>query len=403
MQPFIVNIDRSVLSDLDNRILATRWTDSISGSGWQFGVSLPYMKELAAYWANKFDWRTTEAAINAHPNFITEIDGYRIHYLHIKGKGDAAVPLLISHGWPGSFLEMLKIIPLLTDDPKDGSLTFDLVIPSLLGFGFSEKPDHEGINATLMAGIWVKLMSRLGYEKFIAQGGDFGAMISTRIALNDPGRLIGLHLNYIPFNYKPWLPPGEKLTEEEGSAQQKTYRFFQAEGAYAQIQGTKPLTLSYGLTDSPVGLAAWILQIFHSFSRPGVSVEQLFGRDELLAHITLYWITGTIHSSMRLYHEMVSDPLEFGKDDFIKVPTGIAHYPYPDSFPARRYVERGYNVQYWNDLPEGGHFAAMEQPQLFAADLKEFVAYLYKKIDNDSILRHGPPRVQLRPGHDRQR
>ncbi len=372
-QPFKVNMEPAVLEDLKNRILATRWPDEIAGSEWQYGVSLAYLRELADYWANSFNWRKTEDAINIYPNFIVEIDGYKIHYLHIKSRVPNAVPLIISHGWPGSFLEMLKVIPLLTEGEP---VAFDLVIPSLLGFGFSDKPNKEGINAGLMADLWVKLMHQLGYEKFIAQGGDFGAMLSTHIAMKHPDSLLGLHLNYIPFNYKPYLPPGEELTKSETEAQQKIGKFFQSEGAYAQIQTTKPLTLSYGLNDSPIGLCAWILQIFHSFSNQKAQLEDLFNRDELLAHVTLYWVTQTIHSSMRLYNEIIKEPLNFGKDDFIQVPVGIAHYAYPEGFPARQYVERGYNVQYWNDLPKGGHFAAMEQPEIFANDLKEFAKIL---------------------------
>jgi len=368
-QPFKINVDQTELDDLKDRMLSTRWMDAISATNWKYGMALSYMKELATYWANDFDWRKTEARINAIPNFIAEIDGYRIHYLHIKSRYPDAIPLIISHGWPGSFLEMLNIIPGLTDS---GTRSFDLVIPSLLGFGFSDKPEKEGINSSLMADLWVKLMDGLGYEKFMAQGGDFGAMISTRMALRHPDKLIGLHMNYIPFNYKPYIPSGERLTKEETDAQQATYKFFQAEGAYAQIQTTKPLTLSYGLNDSPVGLCSWILQIFHSFSDPNAELEYIFDRDELLSHVTLYWVTRSIHSSMRLYSEIAKEPLDFGEHDFIKIPVGIAHYPYPASFPSRKYVERGYNVQYWKDMPVGGHFAAMEQPKLFAGDIKEF-------------------------------
>jgi pimeloyl-ACP methyl ester carboxylesterase len=373
MEPFKINIDQRVLDDLKNRISATRWPDTTGQPEWSDGVSLPYLKGLADYWANNFDWRKTEEKVNAYPQFVTEIDGHQLHYLHILSKETNAIPLIITHGWPGSFLEMLRVIPLLTGT---GAMSFDLVIPSLLGFGFSGKPSARGGNAVLMARLWVKLMNRLGYPKFIAQGGDFGAMVSTYIALNYPDSLIGLHLNYIPFNYRPFLFREEKLTAEETAAQEQTARFFRAEGTYAQIQATKPLTLAYGLNDSPAGLCAWILQLFKSFSDPKRSLEELFSRDELLANVTLYWVTGTIYSSMHLYRESLREPLDFGANDYIRVPTGIAHYPYPDSFPARKYMERGYHVQRWKDLPEGGHFAAMEQPALFAADLREFAAGL---------------------------
>lgn len=375
-QPFHVNIDQSVLDDLKHRILATRWPVALNATTWEYGMDLSYMKDLAAYWANGFNWRKTEAGINAFPNFITSIDGYKIHYLHIRSKHPDAVPLIISHGWPGSFLEMLKIIPALTDN---NTLPFHLLIPSLPGFGFSGSPGKEGINTSLIADLWIKLMDQLGYKKFIAQGGDFGAMISTRMALSHPDKLIGLHLNYIPFNYKPFLPAGEKLTPEEVDAQQRTAAFFQAEGAYAQVQTTKPLTLSYGLHDSPVGLCGWILQLFRSFSDPGAALEALFTRDELLSHVTLYWITQTIYSSMRLYRENMKEPLDFGENDFVNIPVGIAHYPYPPSFPARKYVERGYNVCYWKDMPAGGHFAAMEQPALFAGDLIAFGKHICRE------------------------
>jgi pimeloyl-ACP methyl ester carboxylesterase len=369
IQPFKIDTDQAVLDDLRDRIEATRWTDAQRGCDWRYGVGLTYMKDLAAWWARDFDWRRTEAGINAYPNFIATIDGYTIHYLHIRSKHPGAVPLIISHGWPGSFLEMLKIIPALTMDQE---LSFDLVIPSLLGFGFSGKPESEGVNTSLMAELWVKLMALLNYEKFIAQGGDFGAFISTHIALRHPDRLLGLHMNYIPFNYKPFIPDGDQLTKEETDAQQATARFFQAEGAYAQIQTTKPLTLSYGLNDSPVGLCAWLLQIFRSMSNPDAELEHLFTRDQLLSNVTLYWITRTIYSSMGLYSESQKEPLTFGENDFINVPVGIAHYPYPASFPSRKYVERGFNVRYWKDQPVGGHFAAMEQPRLFAEDLRAF-------------------------------
>jgi pimeloyl-ACP methyl ester carboxylesterase len=366
---FTINVDASILNDLRSRILATRFPDMPDEEQWQYGISLSYMKKLCAYWASEFNWRKTEATVNQYPQFITGIDGCNIHYLHIKSSRSNAVPVIISHGWPGSFLELLNIIPLLTENSE---VAFDVVIPSLPGFGFSDKPTTAGADSGWMAGLWVKLMHHLGYEKFIAQGGDLGAFISTHIALQYPDNLIGLHLNYIPFNYTAYLVENEKLTEEETTAQQKTMQFFQAEGAYSMIQATKPLTLSYALNDSPAGLCAWILQIFKSFSDPQRPLEDLFDRDDLLAHVTLYWVTQTIHSSMGFYGERKEQPLAFGKDDFIKTPVGIAHYPYPDSFPARRYIERGYNVQYWNDVPSGGHFAAMEVPELFAGDLVRF-------------------------------
>lgn len=372
-QPFEIHIEQQVLDDLKSKIRSARWPDAANGRGWQYGINLSYLQELAAYWANDFDWRKTEEAVNAYPQFVMDIDGYQVHYLHIKGKSGDNTPLIITHGWPGSFLGMLKIIPLLTEG--DGPL-FDLVIPSLPGFGYSGKPASAGINTAFIAGLWVKLMDRLGYSRFMAQGGDFGAIVSTRIALKYPEKISGLHLNYIPFNYHPFLSNGEELTREETGALQAAEKFFRAEGAYAQIQATKPLTLAYGLNDSPVGLCAWILQVFKSFSDPELTLQKLFSQDELLSNVTLYWVTGTIYSSMQLYRETMTEPLDFGPNDFVQTPTGIAHYPYPANFPARKFVERGFNVCYWNDMPIGGHFAALEQPELFAGDLKAFVSKL---------------------------
>ena len=370
-QAFTVNTEQELLDDLRKRIAACRWIDPIKTIDWQLGVSLGYLRDLAHYWQHEFDWRKTEESINSFPNYLTTIDGYQLHYLHIKSQSPNATPLLVLHGWPGCFLEKMKIIPLLTDDQP---VSFDLVIPSLPGFGFSAKPEKGGMNAAFMARLWIKLMQQLGYEKFMVQGCDFGAIISTHMALKYAGSISALHMNNIPFNYQPYLQPGELLEPDETAALKRSAMFLQAEGAYAAIQAAKPLTLSYGLNDSPVGFCAWILQLFKSFSDPGVNIEALFTKDELLSHITLFWITQTIHSSMRLFSENSKEPLTFGKDDFIRVPVGIAKYPYPQNFPARKYIERGYNVQYWNEMPRGGHFAAMEQPELFAADLKEFAA-----------------------------
>jgi pimeloyl-ACP methyl ester carboxylesterase len=333
------------------------------------------MKELVDHWLNTFEWHWVEERINAYPNFVASIDGVNIHFLHIKGRGKNTIPMIITHGWPGSFLEMMNVIPLLTAGEP---FSFDLVIPSLPGYAFSQKPEEEGMNASRIALLWARLMKELGYEKYMVQGGDFGAEVSTHLALQQPEHVMGLHLNYIPFSYRPFLKPGEELTSEEKSAAEKTQKFFQRVGAYAQQHMTQPLTLSYGLTDSPVGLAAWILQIFKNFSDPSKDLEAMFAKDELLANITLYWGTRTIHSSIRLYGEVMKDPLALNEGQRIEVPVGIAHYPFPDSFPARKFVERGYNVRYWKDMPAGGHFAAMEQPELFARDIREFTAVLVR-------------------------
>lgn len=257
--PFKVNTPQSILNDLKQRIKDTRWPDEMPNTGWQLGADLSYMKELANYWVHKFDWRKIEHEINSYPNFIAEIEGYKIHFLHVKGKGEYPVPLIITHGWPGSFLEMMKIIPLLTND---NDVCFNLVIPSMLGFGFSDRVIESGCNAYLMAQLWVKLMAHLGYDTFMAQGGDFGAGVATALALKHPDHISGIHLNYIPGSYKPYLPDGESFDEEEIQSQKGAENWYQAEGAYAHQHRTKPLTLAYGLNSSPTGLCAWIVEKF---------------------------------------------------------------------------------------------------------------------------------------------
>ncbi len=370
---FKCQIAQTAIDDLKFRIRQTRWTDEIKDSGWLFGASLSYMKELADYWQNKFDWRKVEDEINQYPNYIAEIDGIRIHFLHIKGRGKISIPLIITHGWPGSFLEMTKLIDLLTTNPE---FSFDLIIPSIPGFGFSQKMNTPGCNLWFISDLWSKLVKELGYQKVLAQGGDFGAGISTALALRHPEMMLGLHLNYIPGSYFPFLSPGEKLTEEEIQSQKRTEDWSAAEGAYSHQHRTKPLTLAYGLNDSPVGLCAWIVEKFYGWSDCNGNIETVFTKDELLSNVSLYWFTETIHSSVRLYNENSKAPLHFSNNDFINTPVAIARFHKEDPFPPRKYIERGYNIQQWTDMPAGGHFAAMEQPKLLANDIIQFAKKL---------------------------
>jgi pimeloyl-ACP methyl ester carboxylesterase len=370
---FKCDIPQSAIDDLRSRLRQTRWTDEIKRSGWQYGASLSYISELADYWLNSFDWRKVEDEINQYPNYIAELDGTKIHFLHVKGKGKKSVPLVITHGWPGSFLEMNKLIIPLTTNPE---LSFDLIIPSIPGFGFSQKINVPGCNLWFIADLWVKSIRELGYEKVLAQGGDFGAGISTALALKYPGNLLGLHLNYIPGSYFPFLAETEKFTEEEILSQKKAEAWSAAEGAYSHQHRTKPLTLAYGLNDSPVGLCAWIVEKFYGWSDCNGDIETVFTKDELLANVSLYWFTGTIHSSIRLYNENSKAPLRFTKNDFVNTPTAIARFHKEEPFPARKFIERGYNIQHWTDIPKGGHFAAMEQPALLANDIIQFARIL---------------------------
>ena len=369
IQPFSANVPQEVLDDLKSRLQHIRWPDEVPGSGWDYGSNLSYMKELTSYWVNNFDWRKTENEINQYPNFKAEIDGHQIHFIHIKGKGKTSVPLIITHGWPGSFVEILKLIPLLTNDPE---FSFDVVIPSIPGFGYSERIAEEGINSAYVADLWHQLMSGLGYQKYAAQGGDIGSGISSWMALQRPGSMIGIHLNYIPGSFKPYIADGEPLSDEIREYQQTVAAWMAKEGAYAQIHATKPITIAYGLNDSPVGLCAWIIEKFNSWSDNRGNIEAVFSKDELLANITLYWITETISSSVRMYNANSKRPFALAKDEFISVPLGFAKFPKELPTPPRSYIAKGFNLQQWTEMPAGGHFAAMEQPELLAKDITEF-------------------------------
>jgi pimeloyl-ACP methyl ester carboxylesterase len=364
-----IEIAQSFLDDMKSKLRLTRWPDEIENSGWTYGASLSYMKELADYWSTYFDWRRTESDINRYNNFIAEIDGYRVHFLHIKGKGERSFPLILTHGWPYSFLEMMKLIPLLTENSE---MSFDLVIPSMLGYGFSQKVDQPGCNVSFMADLWHKLMTELGYEKYGVHGGDFGAGVSTAIAMKYPEHVTGLHINYIPGNYVPVLEENEEFTKEENDYLDSEEDWYSREGGYSLEQNTKPLTLAYGLNDSPMGLCAWIVEKMYGWAECNGYIGNVFSKDELLSNVTLYWITETIHSSMRLYNENSKNPLIIGKDSYIKIPVGIAHFRREDPFPPRKFIERGYNIQHWSDFAEGGHFPAIEKPDLLAGDLIKF-------------------------------
>jgi pimeloyl-ACP methyl ester carboxylesterase len=375
-KPSCVQIAEDVLADLDRRLAATRWPDEIDESSWDYGFPLEYLKDLVSYWRTKFRWRQWEERLNALPNFRADIDGLGIHYLHVRGKGPHPLPLLLTHGWPGSVLEFLKIIPLLTDpaahgeDPADA---FDVVAPSLPGYGFSDRPSARGMTSFRIAELWQRLMTELGYERFGAQGGDWGASVTTWLGLAAPERLFAIHLNYIPGSYSPYLGPGAReLSELERAFVQERDQWREAEGAYGHIQGTKPQTLAAGLNDSPAGLAAWIVEKFRTWSDCRGEVERRFSKDELLANVTLYWVTQTIGSSIRLYLESRKTPARFDRDERVRVPCAIARFPLEIPMPPREFVERHYNVVRWTEMPSGGHFAAAEEPELLAEDIRAF-------------------------------
>ena len=362
-------------TDLRARIEKTRWIDEIPGSEWDYGFNREFLVELCEYWSTEFDWELQVERLNQLPNYRFQSQYGSVHFLHLKGRGKSSLPLIMTHGWPGSYLEMLEMIPLLTDPIAHGANSadsFDLVIPSLPGFGFSDRPASAGMNAFRIADIWVDLMRSLGYERFGAQGGDLGAAVSTALGLRHGAHLHGIHLNYIPGSYQPFLAPDTVLADSEQQFLQKHTNWFDKNGGYAHQQATRPQTTAYALNDSPAGLAAWIVEKFREWSDCGGDLYSRFSRDALLTNVTLYWMTETISSSFRMYSEGRAAPLAFSPEDFVHAPCAVARFPREITFPPREWVERGYNIQRWTAMSRGGHFAASEEPALLAADLREF-------------------------------
>lgn len=376
-EPFRVSVDPEVLADLWMRLARTRSPKPAGTPAAYDGIDAGYMAELIEYWRDAFDWEAEERSLNRWRHFRTTIDGVRLHFIHEPGRGPNPIPLIVTHGWPGSFVEMQKIIPLLTDPAAHGgaeSDAFDVVVPSLPGFGFSELPaDRPGLNAFDIADLWNQLMHGLGYRTFGAQGGDFGASINTALGLRHPESLIGIHLNYIPGSLTPYLGAGSApLTEPERAFQLDAAAWYDSDGAYAHVQRTRPRTLAYGLEDSPVGLAAWIVEKFAEWGDCAGRVESRFSKDELLGNVMVYWVTQTAYSASRLYVEMRAQPLTVGSGDYIDVPCGIARLPLERPFPPREWVERSYRVVQWTEFPSGGHFAALEEPARLVEDIRTF-------------------------------
>ena len=379
IRPFTIDVPESVLDDLRERLRRTRWPGEIAGSGWTYGTNLAYMRELVDYWLNGYDWRRQEAELNRLPQFIAAVDGLDIHFVHVRGNGPKRLPLLISHGWPGSFVEMLEVIGPLADpaahggDPTDA---FDVVVPSLPGYGFSAPATAPGMTPRAIAGIFVRLMTDvLGYERFGAQGGDWGAVITAAMARDYPERLAGIHLNMLGVrpNTGPGTPP---LTEEEQAFLKSAEAWREEETGYQRIQGTRPQTLAYALTDSPAGLAVWIVEKFRAWSDCGGDLESRFTKDQLLTNIMVYWVSGSIGSSIRLYYEAYHDrSFRLGPNERIEVPTGFAAFREPFG-TVRSWAERALNIQHWSEPPRGGHFAAMEEPELFVEDVRAFFRQL---------------------------
>ena len=382
MQPYRVEVPQEVLDDLSWRLERTRWPDEIVDSGWDHGSNLAYIKELCEYWRTEFDWRLQERTINAFSHFRTKVDDLNIHFIHERGKGSNPMPLIITHGWPSTFFELLKIIPLLTDpasygaDPAD---SFDVVVPSLPGYGFSERP-RVGMDIAAIAHAWNTLMkSALGYNTYATQGGDWGACVSARLGFDYPDNIVGTHLN-TDVLATPYMGPGSRQLSESEIAYREEVRIGDREDrGFAHVQATKPQTLAYGLNDSPVGLAAWIVEKFRSWSDCDGDVETVYSKDELLTNITIYWATQTISSSVRIYYEALHNSLWLLKQgQRVEVPCAIALFPKDPYQVPREWAERSLNVQRWTDMPVGGHFAALEQPQLLVNDIRAFFRDLRK-------------------------
>ncbi len=371
LRPFRIDVPDSVLADLRERLARTRWTDQIPDTGWKLGTDTAYLRELCDYWREGYDWRAQEAQLNAVPQFTTEIDGQRIHFVHARSKHEDALPLVITHGWPGSVLEFQKITPLLTDPEAHGGRkedAFHVVCPSMPGYGFSGPTADRGWDPKRIAAAEVELMRRLGYERYGAQGGDWGSMVTSQIGALDPEHCAGIHLNMVIA-----LPQEGELDEQEQGWATDTQTFNTRETGYQQIQGTKPQTLGLSLNDSPAGLCGWIVEKFRTWSDCGGDVESVFSRDELLTNVMIYWVTETINSSIRLYYEVMQGGTALPTEK-VPVPMGCAIFPREIYKAPRKWAEALYDVRHYEVYEKGGHFAAMEQPQALAKDLRTFFA-----------------------------
>jgi pimeloyl-ACP methyl ester carboxylesterase len=369
IEPFLIEVDELILDDLRDRLAATRFPDEIADTGWDYGIPMGYLQELVDTWRDAYDWRAHEAELNALPQFRTGIDGPQIHFVHARSEHEHAQPLLLIHGWPGSIVEFLDVIPRLTHPEQFGGAAadaFHVIAPSLPGYGFSEPPRTRGWDETRTARAFAELMGRLGYDRYFAQGGDWGAQIATRIGANDADHCAAIHLN-MPIA----SAPADKvpLTDADKADLAAIHRFSQEESGYALEQGTKPQTLGAALNDSPAGLLAWIVEKFQAWSDCDGHPENVFTREQLLTNVTLYWVTRSITSSMRLYRE---SKLSADTPGYVGVPTGVARFPKEVLPFPRAWVEHRYNVTHWTDMPRGGHFAAMEQPELFTDDVRSF-------------------------------
>jgi len=375
--PFTLHVPDADIADLRARLARTRLPDQAPGEPWAYGTDVTYLAGLLEYWREGFDWRAEEAALNAFPQYRAPLDGIDLHYLHVPGVGPAPMPLLLLHGWPGSVFEFVDIIPRLTDparfggDPRDA---FTVVAPSLPGYGLSFRPGQKRFGVPEMADCMARLMTDvLGYQRFAAQGGDWGAAITSRLGFAHPERIIGIHINLLMVVGRDVAQFPDPNEEERRYLEEQLGPWTREKSAYALIQGTRPQTLAFGLTDSPAGLAAWIVEKFRAWSDCDGEVERAISRDRMLADISLYWFTGAIGSSFWPYYARLHDAPMLPRGRTIDVPTGYAEFPREILRPPRSAAERVFtDIRRWSVMPKGGHFAALEQPEALAGEVAAF-------------------------------
>jgi pimeloyl-ACP methyl ester carboxylesterase len=370
-RPFSIDVPQAVLDDLKRRLESTRWAEQIPGVGWEYGADVIYVRELCDYWRTTYDWRKHEAEVNRYPQFLCEVDGIDIQFWHVKGNGPNAFPLLLIHGWPGSMIEFQRLVGPLTDPAAHGAdpdNAFDVVVPSLPGFGWSGKPRERGWGVSRIAAAFNTLMLRaLGYRRYGVQGGDWGGIIAAKMGSAYADQVSAIHLNFFI-----GVPPAE-MSETDKAFAAKRAAFRDQETGYSSVQGTKPDSLTVGLTDSPAGLAAWVTEKFRTWSDCGGNLESAFSKDTLLTNLMFYWAPNSVASAARIYYEARRNPVDF-RYPKVEVPTGAAIFPAEPWQSPRHWVEPHFNMRRWTQMPCGGHFAALEQPGLLLEDVRAFFA-----------------------------
>jgi pimeloyl-ACP methyl ester carboxylesterase len=388
--PFQIRVDDGELDDLRERLRRTRWPEPATAPGWTQGVPLDYARELCTYWADGYDWRTTEARLNRLPQFRTEIDGLAIHFVHVRSPHPDATPLILTHGWPGSFLEFEKVVRPLTD-PSEPADAFHVVIPSLPGYGFSDKPTAAGWGVERIARAWAELMGRLGYDRFGAQGHDWGTSVSTEIGKQSGDRVIGIHL--VPPLVAPDPATFGDLTPAERAALTDLEPAGDSGDGYSLEHSTRPQTIGYALVDSPAALCAWIMEKFQAWTDCDGDLESVLTRDELLDNLMLYWLPGTGASSARLYWESFTEVRARFHDantDIVTVPAGCSVFPKENPRPSRRWASKRFtDIRYWGEPARGGHFAAFEQPDIFVNEVRACFRSFRRPAGGDVRTRAG--------------